>query len=151
MKRCISIMLICVFATFFLYGCNVGKSDEELINDRIDVFLTAYNSGDYEEVLNCFTGKLKNTLKAATGIGNALMGGITGFDINMADLFGLGAGILSEGDILTVSNIEIMFQDDTTANAETILNFNVNGTETSETTTFIMSKENNDWFIKNIK
>lgn len=38
MKRCISIMLICVFATFFLYGCNVGKSDEELINDRIDVF-----------------------------------------------------------------------------------------------------------------
>lgn len=79
------------------------------------------------------------------------MGGITGFDINMADLFGLGAGILSEGDILTVSNIEIMFHDDTTANAETILNFNVNGTETSETTTFIMSKENNDWFIKNIK
>lgn len=148
MKHCISMMLICVFATFFLYGCNITKSDEELINDRIDAFLTAYNLGDYEKVLDCFTGKMKNTLKAATGTGNALMGGITGFDINMADLFGLGAGILSEGDILTVSDIEIIFQDDATANVETILNFNVNGTET---TTFIMSKENNDWFIKNIK
>ena len=148
MKRSILVILAFIIT---LSGCVVGKSDEELINDRIDTFLSAYNSGDYDEVLECFTVKMRNTLKSATGIGDALIGGITGFDINMSDLFGLGAGILSDGDILTVSDMQITFQNETTANVEIVLKYNINGTDFSETTNFTMSKEKNDWLIKNIK
>ena len=53
-------------------GC-LGKSDEELIRDRMNTFLTAYNSGDLQGVLQCMDAKTRNTYQSALNIGNVLI------------------------------------------------------------------------------
>lgn len=134
-------------------GCNTFKTDEEIIEERINTFLSAYNSGDYEETLDCLSPKMKNTMKGMTGLGETLLGGITGFNFNMSDLFGLGSGILSQGDVLTISNAKLNFESETKATVECSLTFNNDllGNKITQKSSFIMSKENNDWFIENIK
>lgn len=153
MNQNLRVITITITIFLLLTSCNVFKSDEEIIEDRINKFLTEYNSGDYEEVLECFTPKMKNTLKSATGIGDAILGKLTGINLKSSDLFGFGAGILSQDDVLTISDAKLTLENETTATVECILTFknNLIGKSTTQKSSFIMSKEKNDWLIQNIK
>ena len=149
--NCGRIIVVTFIVLLISSGCNAFKTDEEIIEERINTFLSAYNSGDYEETLDCLSPKTKNTMKGITGVGETLLGGITGYNFNMSDLFGLGAGILSEDDILTVSDLKISFEDDSNATVNLTMTFNANVSKEPHKANFIMVKEDDDWYIKNIK
>ena len=56
MKRGIALLAAVCMLIVICSGC-LGKSDEELILDRMNTFLTAYNSGDLQGVLQCMDAK----------------------------------------------------------------------------------------------
>ena len=128
-------------------GC-LGKSDEELIRDRMNAFLTAYNSGDLQGVLHCMDAKTRNTYQSALNIGNVLVG-LSGVSIGLEDLFGLGVGLMTEGDLLEFENMEISIRSDTKATVTVTMSYNEPGASYSEDVRFTLVKENGDWFIKN--
>ncbi len=133
-----------------LTSCFYFKSDEELIESRIDRFLDAYNSGDMDEVLECLDSKTKNTFKASAAFGNALIGK-TGFDYTLSDLFSLSIGVVSEDDILTVSDISISMVSDDKATVDVTLSYKDKLSDIQEKAVFTMVKEDGDWFIKNLE
>lgn len=132
-------------------GCSVNKTDEELINNRIESFIEAYNVGDMDGVLECLDSKTKNTFESAMNMSNALIGK-TGFNINLSDIFGFTVGMISEGDLLKVSKININFTSDETADVNTVLSYSdKTGTgDFDEKVIISMKKEKSDWFIEDI-
>ena len=72
MKRGIALLAAVCMLIVICSGC-LGKSDEELIRDRMNTFLTAYNSGDLQGVLQCMDAKTRNTYQSALNIGNVLI------------------------------------------------------------------------------
>ena len=146
MKRILSCLLICVIISTLLAGCDL-RSDEQKIQDRLDDFLSAYNSGDFEKVLDCFDARTRNTYKAAFNIGGSLLGGITGLDIGFAVLFGLGVGLMSDGDILRLDNVQIEFVSDSRALVTATLHYQDYETSSSQDMQFNLIKEDNEWFI----
>lgn len=154
MKKILALTLTCVLCLSFFNGCNLLiKSDEELIEERIYSFVNAYNSGDVDGLVECFDSKTKTTLKSALGIGNSLLGGLTGFSVDLKDIFGLGMGI-TEGDVLTVqqvNNIQIG-TGTATADATIVLSDEWGGSgKTTDDCTFYLKSENGGWYISNMK
>ena len=137
-------LLSVVFVVFSV----CAKSDETLIEDRVNTFLTAYNSGDMEEVIACFDAKTRNTYKAAMNIGNGLIG-MTGFDVGIADLFGLGVALMSDEDVLKLDDMEISIISDNRAIVQGPLSYRENQKSYSGTVKLLLVKENGDWYISN--
>lgn len=139
-----------------LGACSPQKSDEELIEARIDEFLTAYNTGDLDAVLNCLDAKTRNAYKSAIGITEALggavpnVGGILG-EISISDLFGISIGIMSKGDVLMVDIRQINIQDGTTATVDVTMGYKDKLDAFSSEAVFTMLKENGNWYIKNFE
>ena len=123
------------------------ESDESKIARRIDTFSSAMNNGDLNGAIECFDPATRNTMKAATGIGNSILGGLTGLSIDIADIFGLimgfGAmtGHLDVGFSLTVVDVDI--KNDTTAIAYVRMVTSYG----EETFPIPMVKDGMDWFI----
>ena len=126
------------------------KSDDELIRARIDQFQKSYNTGDIHAVLECMDAKTRNTYQAAMNVGNVLIGK-TGFGIALSDLFSLGIGALSEGDVLNLSDIRIHMTDSTHATVDVALQYQDLLCENQEEAFFTMVKEDGDWFIINFE
>lgn len=152
-----SVGIIAVLITFAsLYGIinlNMFKSDDVIIENRIDKFLKNYNSGDYDGVLDCLDLKTKNTYKSVSNIGNAIIGK-TGFKISLADLFGISVGVLSSDDLLKVSDMNINIISENNAEVKAVLSYKNDAASAFNSTInvcFVMVKENNDWFIKDLK
>ena len=133
-----------------LTACSYEKSDEELIESKINKFLQAYNSGDMDGVLECLDAKTKNTVKASMNIGSALIGK-TGFGITFSDLFSLGIGTMSEEDVLTISEKTINIESDVKATVDVTLGYKDKLSDMQEKAIFTMVKEDDDWFIKNLE
>ncbi len=139
-----------VFTVFS--GCFFEKkSDEDLIRDRINAFLKAYNSGDISAVLDCMDAKTRNEYSAIVNIGSALLGksGLGG--VSVSDLFALGVGGMSEGDILSVSNEEIELIDSQNARVNVEMSYKDKVSQMNSGAVFTMVKEGDDWFIKDFK
>ncbi len=154
MKKILTLTLTLILSVSFLSGCNLLiKSDEELIEERINSFVSAYNSGDADGLLECFDSKTKTTMKSALGIGNSLLGGLIGFDISLSDIFGLGMGI-TDGDVLTVQEIKDIRVGTDTATADVTIVFSDewggSGTTTDDCT-FYLKSENGGWYISDLK
>lgn len=149
-RRFLAVIMVLFLCFSLLSACTSPKSDEELIESRINNFIKAYNSGDIDAVLDCLDAKTKNTYKAAMNIGNVLIGK-TGFGISLADLFGISIGIMSEDDVLTISNISISISSDTSATVYVTLGYKDKMSDTQEKAFFTMIKEDDDWFIKNLE
>lgn len=149
-RKILAVFMVLLLCLSFLSACTSPKSDEELIESRINTFLKAYNSGDMDAVLECLDAKTKNTYKSAMNIGNALIGK-TGFDISLSDMFSIGVGILSDEDILSISNMAVSIIDDNNATVDVTLGYRDKMTDTLEKAVFTMIKEDNDWFIKNLE
>ncbi|MBO4938704.1 MAG: hypothetical protein J6C98_06870 [Oscillospiraceae bacterium] len=145
MKRVISLIVIIAVLLVSLSACTF-KSDEELIEDRMNDFLKAYNSGDMDAVLECLDAKTRNTYKAAINIGSGLVG-LTGFNVSIADLFGLGIGVMSDGDVLQLRNMKINISSDTKATVSATMYYEDYEGGYSDDVKFALVKEDGDWYI----
>jgi hypothetical protein len=85
-------------------------------------------------------------------ITNSLIGKL-GVEIDLSDIFSLTVGVESEGDLLTVSNMNININSDNSAQVSANLTYESKSkiSNSSENVCFIMKKEKSDWFIQDIK
>lgn len=153
-------VLVLVICLTTLTGCFDFRTDEEKITDRVNDFITAYNTGDMEEVIACFDATSRNMLEAMMGIGEGLFSEFAGVDISMSDMFALGVGFMSEDPLSMVIN-DITITSDTTALVTIDATITISSefvdqdvfesegipTEQSETLTLPMVKEDDDWYI----
>ncbi len=132
------------------------KSDEELISARIDAFLTAFNTGDFDGVLACMDAKSRNQCQA---LANMLEGIKLGFSaggvsvsgsLNMADLFGFSIGSISKDDLMNMETVELKIQDGKYATLYTNLSYSVDIGSPEGNIKFELKKENGDWFISDM-
>lgn len=121
------------------------KTDEELIRERIDTFLTAYNDGDMEEVLNCLDAKSKNTFNALLNVMGGLAGGLTGFSFDLRDLFSLGVAVMDGYSLhFDISGVE-------TNGGKAVATATMNTSPTEFSTVYIsLIYENDAWYIQDI-
>lgn len=126
------------------------KSDEELIQSRIDQFLYAFNSGDTEGILECMDQKTRNGLQASVNMANALVGK-TGFKLDFSDLFSMGVWQMSEGDVLEISDMIIEITGEDQARVDVTLSYEDKMSEMEDEAFFTMVKEDGDWFIENLE
>lgn len=124
----------------------LGKSDEMMIENRMKEFLNAYNSGDLEGTLACLDAKTRNTYRAALKIGNGLIG-LTGYSIDVADMFSLGIGLMADGDVLKFDEMVISITSDTKATVSGTVQYCEQGTKYRKTVSFELVKEEKDWYI----
>ncbi len=118
-------------------------TNQELITEKIETFLTAYNTGDMEGVLQCLDAKTRNALQAMLNIIESIAGSYIGFEINLSDLFSLGVNT-TQGDFMGLEITEINIIDSKNANVITIMN--LTGVET-QIIYFEMVYEKNGWYI----
>lgn len=83
---------------------------------------------------------------------NALIGK-TGFSIKLSDIFGVAVGVISEGDLLKASEMNITLTSDETANVNTVLSYSdkTGMGNFAEKVLISMKKEKSDWLIEDIK
>lgn len=129
-----AIVAVCMF--FF-------KSDEQKIRDRIDTFFTACGETDIEGMVECLDSKTRKTYETMMGLTQGLLGGITGFDLPLGDMFELYAMDSSESFEMDyeIGTIKI---DGKKATAKVTMK---NGNGESETSDVVLCKEDDDWFI----
>ena len=123
----------------------IGKSDEELIRERIAAFEDAYTSGDYDGMMECLDKQMQSVTEASLGLMDGLMSGMTGFDlgIGMSDMFGI-VGIMGDFADFIIDDIQI---EGDNAVVTLTMNMNMYGETASQQTALPMVKENGDWFI----
>ncbi len=139
-------LLMCMLLVLYCFiSCGAKKSDNELIEERVETFLTAYNAGDMDTVLECLDAKKRNALEAMLNIFGGLAGSYAGFDISMKDLFSLGVNV-SEDDVmeLEITDIKISSKKKAIAKAEMELYGK------SEVVYVVLVYEENDWYISDI-
>ena len=51
------ICIFCIFLSFMMTGCSSVKSNEDLIQDKLENFCVSYNAGDLEPVLHPMNGE----------------------------------------------------------------------------------------------
>ena len=144
-RNVVSIILVIGILATILSAC-VFKSDQELIEDRMNAFLKAYNSGDLDAVLECLDAKARNTYKSAMGIGTGLLG-LTGFSTSFSNLFGLSIGLIQGGDALRLENMEIKINSDSYAIVKATMYYQDLEQSYSEDVRIKLIKEDGDWFI----
>ncbi len=142
--------LMLTISLFFACGEDepesIPKTDEELIEARIEEFVNAYNTGDTEKLLASLDAKSRNTLNAMLG----LVGGITdsaiGFNVDLTQLFSLGVG-LYEGDFMKLKIGDITVVDSKNAYAKATMTL-----AESETMPiyFVMLYENDGWYVNDM-
>ena len=144
-KRVISLFLAVIFIIAFAVGCSEKKTDEELIEERIETFVEAYNTGDFDGVLESLDAKTRNTVKALFSVSGGIIGGLSGFSFELSDLFSLGVA-LYDGEFLQVEISQIELTSDTTAVAAGKMLMQ----GIPEDIYFYMLKEDEDWFIQDM-
>ncbi len=149
MKKFLLLILIIVMALGCFVSCKnydenkAPPTNEELITERIETFLTAYNTGDMEAVLECLDAKTRNAFQAILNMLGGLAGSAAGFDIDLKDLFSLGVST-TQGDFMELEITNINVIDSLSATATTIMKLTGAGTQTIY---FEMVYENDGWYI----
>ena len=89
----------------------IGKRDEDKIRERLDTFVTAYNHGDYEGILECIEPVRRKQYEAATNIMGGVGSGLLGFNFSISDLVGLGAMFMPEEEKVSLEITRISMLD----------------------------------------
>ncbi len=151
-KRISLLFLASVLILTCLMSCDFIKKEEpptneELIEEKINTFLTAYNDGDMDTVLTCLDAKTRNAFQAMLNLLGGLAGSYAGFDINLSDLFSLGVSTTS-GDFmeLDIESIAVSI-DETRAVATTTMKMPHSN---AQTIYFVMVYENDGWYINDM-
>lgn len=160
MKKLVSIFLIVFVAIigyrFVTEHINFNSdflissgTDDEKIKDTLSKFEKYYNDGDFDNLVNCCTGRYKSDLKSQMGIGSSIFNGI--LKLVSSGTFG-GDGLLqdiwSAGTALCMMELEVekisYYSDE---KAEVMLIY----TETEknrDTTVYIeMQKDGKCWYV----
>ncbi len=151
-KRILSLFLVIAIVLTTLVSCGDNqkskskKSDEKLIEERIDTFLTAYNDGDTDVVLSCFDTKTRNAFQAMSNLLGGLAGSAAGFNIDLSDLFSLGVSTTSD-DFMELEITDINVIDSQNATVTTTMD--LTGAK-KQTIYFVMVYENNGWYINDM-
>lgn len=149
-KKTLPLLLALILALSCLVSCEIPfapkPTNEELIEERINTFLTAYNSGDMETVLECLDAKNRQTFQAMLNILGGFAGALTGFSVDLSDLFALGISTAS-GDFMKLKITDIKVTDST--NAVVTATMDLNGSDT-HTIYLKMVYENDGWYIQNM-
>lgn len=153
MKRIVnvvSVILMVAVLAVSMCGCIFEpKTDEELIRERVDEFIFAYNSGDIEAAFDCFDAKSRKTYGAIFKIGGGLLKGFTGIDVDISDLFALAVGTTNE-DLLSMEIHSIEITGETTATVTLSMKYSdarVEVEESIDNMALNMVKEKGDWYI----
>lgn len=142
------VLLVSILIMLNFTACNMWKSDEELITDRFNMFVLAYNNGDMDAVIECLDTKSQNIINATINIGEGVFSGLTGFDLSSEDLFALGMGFMSEDPLsVQISSIEITSETSAIVNLTMSLKEENMGVEETESGVLKMVKEKGDWYI----
>ena len=148
--KLMAVILVLTLTMTLLMGCDSFlKSDEDLIRDRLDEFISACNSGDLDGMLDCLDKSSRKTYSAMFSIGNSLLGGLTGIEIDVRDLMAVIFG-LSPQDFFEMEIQDISLDSDETATATVSLSFTdpQTGEKVREDGLKLpMIKENRDWYI----
>jgi len=119
------------------------KSDEQLIEDRIQTLQDAYNEGDASKLISCFDHKTQIELKAIGGIASSVLG------VSISDLFGAAAGLSSNLSSFTGDDVAVVISIHSirirTKTAQVDVTFAI-GAE-SQDTTLPMVKSGFSWYI----
>lgn len=146
------VTIIVFFGTLGMKNTDNGGSqsstpptNEELIRERIETFLQAYNTGDFDGVLECLDAKTRNVFEAWLNILGGIAGSYTGIDVDLSDLFTLGIST-SKGDFMGLEINSISISDNKNAVANTTM------TMSGQTMTiyFKMIYENGGWYINDM-
>ena len=133
----IAAIAVLLFALFY-------KTDEQKIEDRIESFNIACNSGDIQGMFDCFDKYTRQMYSTTIGLTEGIIGGLTGFDLPLGDLFNLFAMDSFGGEGLGLEiEIESIEVNDHTA----IVTLTDACAENLGQDTIIMCKEEDDWFI----
>lgn len=144
MRRAVALVILICLVTALLCGC---KSDEQKIEDRLNQFLFAFNTGDMEAVLDCYDAKTRNANKAILGLGNNLLGDSL-LGMSFQGLFALSVGLMSEGELLRVEDVVVeIHSSGTRATVSATLYYEDYSESHNSQIQLTMIKENGDWYI----
>ena len=133
----IAAIAVLLFALFY-------KTDEQKIEDRIESFNIACSNGDIQGMFDCFDNYTRTMYSTTIGLTEGIIGGLTGFDLPLGDLFNLFAMDSFGGEGLGLEiEIESIEVNDHTA----IVTLTDACAESLGQDTIIMCKEEDDWFI----
>lgn len=144
--RLVSLILVTALLLSCFSACKNQPTNDELIENRINSFVEAYNNGDMDALLSHLDAKSSNTLEATLNLAGGLAGGLTGFDLELSDLFSLGIGTYSS-DFMNLEIIEINYIDSTNAFATTTVEL---AGSKAKTIQFVMVYENDGWYINDM-
>lgn len=138
------ICIFCIFLFFMMAGCESVKSNEELIQDKLEKFCVSYNAGDLEQVLTCFDSETRRLYEAAVKIGNGIASNEWGMELS--DLFSLGSA-MSEDATIENLNIALINIEKREAFVEGQMYLG-DGVKCQVEITMI--QENGDWFLQEV-
>jgi len=148
-KRVVSIMLVVVMlgAVMILSSCAAPKTDRQMIEERVNQFISCVNVGNIDGSLECLDSHSRSVANSALSLMNSVFGQLTGSSIDLKDLLNLGS--LFMGDYASVS---IQSFNDVTINGDSaVANItifdSINGTSETQTVDLPLKKENGDWFL----
>ncbi len=131
------------------------RTDEDMIRDRIDAFLLAYNTGDFDGVLACMDRQSRRRYESManliSGIGVSVGAGPFGVsgNLNFRDMFGYSVNAFSDGELMDAElvRIEPDEQDADRADVYVVLTLKSNFGEVIDRTKFELRREDGDWYI----
>ncbi len=126
---------------------NNTVTDEYLIRECVETFLTAYNEGDMDAVLECLDAKSRNAMEAMLNLLGGVAGSYTGFDIDLKDLFSLGVSTVDD-DFMLLNIISVEMRGSSEAVVTTSMS--LHGGMNDEKIYFIMVYEKGQWCISDI-
>ena len=144
MKRICSLVLI---VTLLLSGCSFFKSDEQLMKDKINSFVTSYNSGDVEGMIDTLDSQSRQIAKSTLELSDTLISSLTGISVSVKDVFALCISFSDDFDTLTIVSFDDFQVGESTATVSVTVAGEKSGTEETEQAEFKMKKENGDWYI----
>ncbi len=95
------ILLLAIMLTGFA-SCS-DDNNEELIIQRVEDFLTAFNNGSTEEMIACFDEETRNQMNSTIDI----VDGALESDVNIKTLIDFGSNFLSDYTSIKVSKVKI--------------------------------------------
>ena len=156
MRRVVAVALAVLMLLTAMTAC-ARKSDEQLIRERIESFVVAYNAADFEALAECLDTRnrkmLQSVFSIADSVGGALFKNITGvgLDISLNDIFGLAMGYAGDVTLIEIDVNEISVESDKKATVSVTMTSDIDPNPFEVVEALILVKEKDDWFIKDIK
>lgn len=144
MKRVVAVALV---AALLLSSCSFFKSDEQKMEDKIEKFITSYNSGDVDGMIDTLDSQSRHVAEASLSIADSLLGSLTGIGISVKDVFSLCINFSDDFDTLKILSFDDFQIEADAATVYVTVEGSQAGEESIQQAVFKMVKESRDWYI----